>query len=146
MSYLYEAADAIADQGKPSYLYYFGDYDPSGVDITRNVEAGIREFAPDAEIYFQSVAVTPRQIKQWGLPTRPTKTSDSRSRNFGDESVEVDAIEPAQLRDLVRQCITRHVDQDALKRCQAIEAQERETMRRISDAWQCGKLHIIADD
>ena len=145
LSYLYEAAEALAAQDKPSYLYYFGDYDPSGVDITRNVEAGIREFAPDAEIYFHRVAVTPQQIAQWKLLTRPTKKSDSRSKNFGDRSVEVDAILPAQLRALARECITRHIDQDALERNRVVEAQERETMLRISAAWSAGNLGIVPD-
>jgi hypothetical protein len=48
LSFLHAAADAIANQGKPTHLYYFGDYDPSGVDITRAMEEGIREFAPEA--------------------------------------------------------------------------------------------------
>jgi len=58
VSYLYEAAEAIAERGKPAYLYYFGDLDPSGVDITRTVERGIKEFARDAEILFERLAVT----------------------------------------------------------------------------------------
>src|SRR6185295_6764294 len=58
ISYLYEAAESIAAEQKPAYLYYFGDYDPSGIDITRAVESGIREFAPEAEIYFERLAVT----------------------------------------------------------------------------------------
>ncbi len=33
LSFLYEAAQAISAQGKPAYLYYLGDYDPSGLDI-----------------------------------------------------------------------------------------------------------------
>ena len=41
------------------------------------------ELAPDAEICFERVAVTPEQIRDWDLPTRPTKTTDSR-KNFGD--------------------------------------------------------------
>jgi hypothetical protein len=146
ISYLYEAADAIADQDKPAYLYYFGDYDPSGIDITRAVESGIREFAPDAEIYFQRVAVTESQIIELNLPTRPTKTSDSRSKNFLDESVEVDAIPPGTLRDLVRSCITRHINRDALERLQSVEAAERETMLRISEAWQAGRLAVVPDN
>ena len=52
LSYLHEAAEQIAAKDKPAYLYYFGDHDPSGIDITCLVEDGIREFAPDAEIYF----------------------------------------------------------------------------------------------
>lgn len=120
ISYLYEAAEALAAQDKPAYLYYFGDYDPSGVDITRAVESGIREFAPDAEIYFNRIAVTQEEIELWDLPTRPTKKTDSRSKNFEGESVEVDAILPATLRALVSECITHHIDQDALERLEAV--------------------------
>jgi hypothetical protein len=73
LSYLYEAADTIAAVGKPAHLYYFGDNDPSGLDITRAVEA---------EVYFERVAVTAAQITDLGLPTRPTKKTDSRSKGF----------------------------------------------------------------
>jgi len=52
ISYLHEAAEAISENGKPAFLYYFGDYDPSGCDITRAWKQGIREFAPKANIHF----------------------------------------------------------------------------------------------
>src|SRR5262249_13758807 len=97
LSYLYEAACAIRALDKPAHLYYFGDYDPSGMDITRNVEERLRQFAPEAQIHFARVAVTPEQINELQLPTRPTKKTDSRSRSFDGESVEVDAIPPRQL-------------------------------------------------
>jgi hypothetical protein len=131
ISYLYEAAEAIAETGKPAYLYYFGDYDPSGCDITRAVESGIREFAPAAEIHFERVAVTPAQIAAWRLPSRPTKLSDSRSEGFAGDSVEVDSIPPDTLRSLVRNSIVRHIDPRQMAASLAIEEQERETLRRI---------------
>lgn len=136
ISYLYEAAEAVSECGKPAFLYYFGDYDPSGCDITRAVEAGIREFAPSAELHFQRVAVTRGQIDEWKLPTRPTKTSDSRSRQFDGESVEVDAVPPATLRALVRGCIERHIDRWRLTQMRRVEAQERETLKRIAGAME----------
>jgi hypothetical protein len=145
ISFLHSAGEAIQAEGKPAYLYYFGDYDPSGVDITRVVERGIREFAPDAEIHFERVAVTEEQIETWSLPTRPTKKSDSRSKNFEGESVEVDAIPPELLRQLVRERIEQHIDEDALERLKHNEALERETMERIADAWEAGKLAIVPD-
>ncbi|HEY2838257.1 MAG TPA: hypothetical protein VGJ26_03865 [Pirellulales bacterium] len=40
LSYLFEAAEAIAAENKPTYLYYFGDRDPSGVDIPRKGRGG----------------------------------------------------------------------------------------------------------
>src|SRR4051794_37923123 len=91
LSYLYEAAEALEASGKPAFLYYFGDHDPSGVDIPRKVEADLRAFAPAARISFERVAVTREQIAAYGLPTRPTKQTDSRARGFEGESVEVDA-------------------------------------------------------
>lgn len=133
LTYLHEAAEAIADCGKPAYIYYFGDHDPSGLDIPRKVEAGLREFAPQAEIHFQRVAVTPEQITEFQLPTRPTKKTDSRSKHFEGESVEVDAIPPAKLRALARQCIERHVDRHALKIMQIAEKSERTLLQRIAN-------------
>lgn len=98
VSYLYEAGSAIAAECKPTFIYYFGDHDPSGRDITRATESGLREFAPGAEIHFERVAVTQEQIELLKLPTRPTKVTDSRCKNFDGESVEVDAIPPTLLR------------------------------------------------
>ncbi len=132
LSYIHAAAQAISAQGKPAYLYYFGDHDPSGVDIPRAVNQGIRELAPDAEIHFERVAVLPSQIEEFGLLTRPTKMTDSRSKGFVGESVEVDAIPPASLRELVRDCIERHVDRDVLERTRNVEHYERETLLRLA--------------
>ncbi len=125
ITYLHSAAEAIAAQGKPAHIYYFGDYDPSGLDIPRKVEAGLREFAPDAEIEFERVAVTDEQIVSMNLPTRPTKKSDSRAKNFVGESVEVDAIPPKVLREIVSECITQHVDDRAYDVLLAAEESER---------------------
>jgi hypothetical protein len=141
LSYLYEAAEAIAECGKPAYLYYFGDLDPSGVDITRTVERGIREFAPDAEIFFKRVAVTQQQVVELRLPTRPTKQTDSRSKNFSGESVEVDAIPPSTLRRLVKSCIEMHVDRRALRETHRIEALERQTLTSIQQNMQQWQRH-----
>ncbi|HYW48251.1 MAG TPA: hypothetical protein VE959_35635 [Bryobacteraceae bacterium] len=131
VSYLHEAAGAIANQGKPTFIYYFGDHDPSGRDITRATEAGLREFAPAADIHFERVAVTEEQIGLLDLPTRPTKTTDSRCRTFQGESVEVDAIPPGILRGLCGACIEEHIDKEALSLLRQIEKQERASLDRI---------------
>ena len=125
LSYLYEAAEAIAARGKPTYIYYFGDHDPSGVHIPIKVAEGLREFAPDAEIHFQRVAVVPWQIEEWDLPTRPTKKSDSRSKSFEGESVEVDAIPPDTLRALTRECIKQHIPEGTMDTLEVAEESER---------------------
>jgi hypothetical protein len=127
-------AVAYAPSPKRTWIYYFGDHDPSGVDITRKVEAGLREFAPTAEIHFERVPVAPWQIREWGLPTRPTKVTDSRSRNFDGESVEVDAIPPRVLRALCRSAIEQHLTDDILRAHEVAEESEREALRSWAEA------------
>jgi hypothetical protein len=131
LSYLYEAAEAIVERDKPTFIYYFGDWDPSGRDISRATMAGLREFAPDAEINFLRMAVTEEQIEILQLPTRPTKKSDPRAKNFDGESVEVDAIPAATLRAICRASIEDHIDKHALERLRTTEEQERATLERI---------------
>jgi hypothetical protein len=124
LTFLYEAAMSVPDN-KDVYLYYFGDHDPSGIDIPRHVEERLDDLG--AYFHFERVAVTPDQISEWKLPTRPTKRSDTRARYFRGESVELDAINPRRLRQLVSDCISRHVDKDAWDRMRNIEALERES-------------------
>jgi len=128
LSFLHGAAEALAELDRPAFLYYFGDHDPSGKDIPRSTEARLRELAPDAEIHFAVVTVTPEQIEGRQLPTRPTKASDPRSGKFSGESVEVDAILPGALRELVERCISRHVEMDVLETLRVAEAEERKAL------------------
>lgn len=96
----------------------------------------IVEMAPSAEIHFERIAVEPDQIAEWNLPTRPTKQSDSRAKAFGDVSVELDAIEPQRLRDLVEAAINRHLPADQLRVLQAAEESERNMLKAFAlDAW-----------
>ena len=147
LSFLHSAAETIEQQccdplrpfcGKDVYLYYFGDYDPSGLDISRAVQEGIEQMTDGADFTFTRVAVTEEQIIDLNLPTRPTKRTDSRAKNFIGESVEVDAIPPATLRDLVRECIEAHVDDHALVATQKVETEEREAMEQFAAAWSNG--------
>jgi hypothetical protein len=132
LTFLHSAAEAIADQHKPTFIYYLGDHDPSGLDIPRKVESELRRLAPAAEISFERLAVTPEQIIELNLPTRPTKRSDSRSKGFEGESVEVDAIPAPFLRQLVGGHIEAHVDREALDRLLGIEEAEAETLANFA--------------
>jgi hypothetical protein len=91
----------------------------------------------------ERVAVRPEQIVAWGLPTRPTKKTHSRSKSFVGESVEVDAIEPACLRQIVRECIERHVDRRALGVFKAAERSERELFTRLIERLDDGDTLAI---
>ncbi len=125
-TFLYSAAETIKAQRKPAYIYYVGDHDPSGVHIDRVIERRLRAMAPKAEIHFQRLAVLPHQIQEMNLPTRPTKKKDKRSKNFKGESVELDAIPPARLRQIIEAAIEQHVDRHALEVLREAERSERE--------------------
>jgi hypothetical protein len=142
-SYLYSAADAITDHlaaGKQqAVVYYFGDFDPSGLHISNSIESGLRRlcdqllkgFEPEM-LVFERMAINEGQIRRWGLPSRPTKrTGNSHANGWPDgrPSVELDALPPSELRDMVRYCIEQHVDLDQLYHLRAVEAAEREQLR-----------------
>ena len=118
----------ISQTGKDVYIYYLGDYDPSGEDIPRAVQKHLRE--QGADFYFQQLAVNEYQIENMNLPTRPTKKSDSRSKNFsgGNISVELDAIRPDVLKSIIRDAIEGHIDPVQLEWTKRMEEFERQTL------------------
>jgi hypothetical protein len=131
LSFLHSAAEYIAEIERPTYIYHLGDFDPSGVNAGEKIEQTLKEMAPDAEILFDRIAVTPEQITDWNLPTRPTKSSDTRSKGFGNISVELDAIEPDMLRGLVEVSIQEHLPVDQFRILQAAEQSERDLIARL---------------
>lgn len=138
LSYLHSGAERIQaaiEAGRRVYVYNFGDHDPSGVNAWEKLQETIRAFIDDPQaVEFERVAVTPEQIDAWDLPSRPTKKSDTRSKAWSaGESVEMDAIPPARLKELVRGCVERHIPRRELDYIRAIEEEERQTLRHIAD-------------
>jgi hypothetical protein len=131
LSFLHSAAEYINQLEVPSYIYHLGDFDPSGVNAGEKIEETLRELAPDAELFFERVAVTETQIAAWDLPTRPTKATDSRAKHFGDISVELDAIEPDRLRSIVRDAIEQHLPKHQFNVLKVAEESERELLRAM---------------
>jgi hypothetical protein len=132
LSFLHSAADYIADLDVPVFIYHLGDFDPSGVNAGEKIEETLREMAPQADITFTRLGVTMRQIVEWNLPTRPTKTTDSRAKGFGSISVELDAIAPDDLRQLVADVLDAHIPADKLKVLLAAEQSERDYLKTIA--------------
>jgi hypothetical protein len=135
ITYLQEAAEEIALDGRPAYVYVLTDFDPSGVSIAEKIESELQARAPDSEVHVRRLAVDREQIERWSLPTRPTKSTDTRAQAFqekyGTESVELDAIPPDTLRRLVQEAIDDHMDPWRLQQFQLVEREERETLRQM---------------
>jgi len=134
-TFLFEAAEAIKDtmDTKHSFIYFLGDHDPSGRSIADSTERKLREFG--AEFTYEHLAVLPWQVQAWNLPTRPTKKTDSRAKNWEGGSVELDAVPVQTLRNLCTQSISQHIDELALKQLQRIEAAERKTLMEVQANW-----------
>ncbi len=131
LSFLHSAAEFINELDRPVFIYHLGDFDPSGVNAGEKIEETLNEMAPEADITFERIAVTPAQIKRLNLPTRPTKTSDTRSKGFGDISVELDAIPPHELRGLVRSVIEDHLPPRQFSVLKAAEESERDIIAKM---------------
>ncbi len=134
-SFLWQTASTIREVDKTTVVYQLGDHDPSGIAAWEHIQRRLTDFAPEADIYFERLAVTEAQIGSLNLPTRPTKRSDSRSKDFVGESVEVDAIPTAVLRRLVKDAITSHIDPVVYESTMQIEAAERAGLESMAAGW-----------
>lgn len=137
-TYVYEAAEQLKADGRPAHIYILSDFDPGGFRIAENVERKLREHVGDGFVLaVERIAVTPRQIERWALPTRPVKKTDNQAaafvRRYGDVSVELDAIAPSRLRALVREHLESHMDRGQLRALKLAEQQEREGLARLQD-------------
>lgn len=137
VTYLQEAAGAIAKDGRPAFVYVLTDFDPSGIAIAENIERELVRRAPSTEVRVERVAVTREQIDLYGLPTRPIKPDDPNRTRFvsehGIDCVELDSIDPNVLRALVSTRIELHMDQRRLQGLKEQEERERKDLEGIDD-------------
>lgn len=125
ITFLHESAEKLPSN-RTAYIYHLGDSDWYGKNAASKIEEDLREYAPHVELHFERLAVTEEQIKRWNLPTRPDKVTD-------EPVVELDAIDPRQLRKLVKDAINRHMSDKKYEELIAIQEREEERLREIID-------------
>jgi len=125
---IYRAAKA----DKQSYIYQFGDHDPSGVMIPKAIQRRLCEFCEKFDCpapIFERVALTPEQITEFDLPTRPTKRDGNlHAKGFEGDSVELDALPASKLRSMVREVIEQHISARSLEVLRTAEESERQLL------------------
>lgn len=94
----------MGDGSQTPYIIHLGDHDPSGIDMSRDIVDRLQKtFLSDC--HFERVALNMDQIEQFHPPPNPAKTTDSRYKTyvaqFGDESWELDALEPSEFRRII---------------------------------------------
>ena len=129
-SIVHQLAEETRRSGKPRIILSLNDYDPSGSIMLADILNRARHYAPEVLFVPQQVALTRQQVDEYRLPTRPTKTAgNTHAAKFEDtQSVELDAMEPDDLRALLRDAIEQHIDADELHVMQAAEASERKLL------------------
>jgi len=146
-SFLYEWAEEIkefTDKGKNVVVYYFGDHDPTGLDIERAAQHAL--YGHGGCFSWMRSGLLHSDFNRFDLVNVPVKNGDSRAKNylkeFGDRAAELDALPPDELQRRIRQCIDQHVDHEARARLLRNEAIERETINLIAGNWELVKTTV----
>lgn len=120
-------------------ILHLGDHDPSGKDMTRDITDRLSEFSGD-EVEVKRLALNMTQVEQYSPPPNPAKITDSRAEKyieeFGDESWELDALEPAVIAQLIRDAVEEVRDQDLWDKAVAHEEKQKSQLQKVSDKWQ----------
>lgn len=120
-SMMYRLGKDLAERqqtGKDIHVLYFGDHDPSGLDMDRDVQARIALFSGRA-VAFERLALKYAQVQVLNPPENPAKITDSRAKQYiklyGTSSWELDAIEPKELARLVEAAVVSLRDEKLWK-------------------------------
>jgi len=150
-------------QGQHVRVLHLGDHDPSGIDMTRDIEERLQHFLA-SHAYWGEIPGTPAfdsgseawdwvaerfqvnrlalnmdQVEEHDPPPNPAKITDSRAGRYiaehGTESWELDALDPSDLHDLIVTNVREVIDQSAWRRAEEREEEDRRLLRRVANRW-----------
>lgn len=109
------------EEHKDVIILHLGDHDPSGIDMTRDLDEKINLFSDsryfDNYVTIERIALTMEQIDDQKPPPNPAKSSDSRFNGYfdiyGDKSWELDALKPQFIDNLISTHIENYRDNHA---------------------------------
>ena len=105
--------------------------------MTRDIQDRLNMFG--ADVWVKRVALTMNQIETYNPPPNPAKLSDSRCSKymdeFGDESWELDALEPRVITDLIKSEVTAFRDDVIYQAVCNREDQEKEELQMLVDSY-----------
>jgi hypothetical protein len=129
---LHEARERL--HATPATILYFGDFDPSGLDIYRDI------VEKSGYVSAERIALTEDQIAEYSLVPQITKEGDSRQAKFveryGDAAYELDALPPDAFRDIVREAFQDYIDEQQVRLVKEREEAEVQELREMLDSLQ----------
>jgi hypothetical protein len=121
--------------GQTPVILHLGDHDPSGIDMTRDIIDRLELFSGGIEV--ERLALNWDQIEEHNPPPNPAKLTDSRAEvyvaQYGLESWELDALDPATIAGLIEDAVARFRDDDLWD--EALE-EEQTGLRQLKQASQ----------
>jgi hypothetical protein len=126
------------DQGQEVVLLHLGDHDPSGKDMSRDIQDRLRIFET-YNVEFHRLALNMNQIEKYNPPPNPAKLTDSRANKyineFGYDSWELDALEPQVISDLIDTNVKKYRNDKLYKDMLKQEKKEKSLLSDIADKW-----------
>lgn len=123
------------DDREQRIIIHLGDHDPSGIDMTRDIQERLEMFG--ADVMVKRVALTMEQIDFYTPPPNPAKLTDSRCwgyiQKFGNESWELDALEPKVITDLITEQVTMYRDDTLYQQVCDQERREKRELQLLCD-------------
>ncbi len=143
-SELWRAAMRHKSYGVPVIVVHLGDHDPSGKDMTRDIQDRLHLFGADSTI--ERIALNMDQVRKFKLPPNPAKITDSRfaayEAEYGAESWELDALDPTKIEKMIRAAVTAHLDSRTFYDVQERQEEDRKLLNKCSEEWRSVKDHL----
>ena len=118
-------------------IFHFGDHDPSGIDMTRDIEDRLQMFVGGIEL--NRLALNIDRVATYKPPPNPAKTTDSPYANYikvhGHESWELDALDPTIFANLVRNAIGAIRDEITWESQVSAEEEHKRLLGIASNRW-----------
>lgn len=139
-SEVWGAAQRFQQMDKPCLLIHLGDHDPSGCDMSRDITERLQETFGVSNVTVDRIALNMDQIRRYNPPPNPAKLSDSRSDGYiaehGDESWELDALEPKTLNELITDRIYQEIDDDAWEEAKQAENERKDELALLANNYE----------
>ncbi len=123
-------------------ILHLGDHDPSGLDMSRDIEDRLRLFmGEDTEDNFEvrRIALNMEQIRLYNPPPNPAKITDTRAakyiQEYGPESWELDALEPSVIAALIKDNVLQEREEDLFLDAYLKETRYKKQLRSVVENW-----------
>jgi hypothetical protein len=117
-------------------VIHLGDHDPSGIDMTRDNRERLSLFARHG-VKVRRLALNRDQVDQYNPPPNPAKQTDTRFEGYvaehGDESWELDALEPRVIVRLIEDEIDGLIDIDSWNESLDRQQAARDRLAELAD-------------